>query len=305
METKLIEYVWAIAKHKSISRAAEELYVTQSALNQQLLKLETELGAPLFIRTRNHWELTETGQLYVENGKKILQIKEETYKQIEDIAKNWNRTITIGLTPERGIQMFTAIYPEIHAKYPDTVFQPLEASVETQAKLLADNRLDFGFHTVAEHKYKHLTYESILHEPFYLCIPKSHPLSYKTPDTTDCYPEISLSKFSNELFTLVKKSSTMRILIDRLFEKAGFTPRLLFESTSMRTMRLLTGNGQCCTIIPRSYATAGDDVSYYSLGSCANWELCAVYAKNHYLNAPSRDFIHLAATYWKTHIYME
>lgn len=305
MDTKLIEYILTIAKRKSISRAAEELYVTQSALNQQLLKLEKELGAPLFIRIRNHWELTEIGKLYVENGKKIIQVKGETYKQIEDMAKHWNSTITIGLTPERGIQMFTAIYPEIHSKYPDTIFQPLEASVDSQAKMLEENRLDFGFHTIAEHKYKNLSYESILCEPFYLCVPKNHPLAYKTPCNPDCYPHISLSEFSNELFTLVKKSSTMRMIIDHLFEMAGFYPRLLFESTSMRTMRLLAGNGQCCTIIPRSYATAGDDVSYFALDSDACWELCVVHAQNHYLNATSRDFIRMASSYWKTHLYID
>ena len=89
METKLMEYILSIAKHRSISRAAEELYLTQSALNQQLLKLERELGAPLFIRTRNHWELTDIGELYIENAKEILQIKRQTYKQIEDMAKRW------------------------------------------------------------------------------------------------------------------------------------------------------------------------------------------------------------------------
>lgn len=75
MDTKIIEYILTIAKHKSIARAADELYLTQSALNQQLLKLEKELGAPLFIRTRNHWELTDVGRLYVENSRQILNIK--------------------------------------------------------------------------------------------------------------------------------------------------------------------------------------------------------------------------------------
>ena len=69
METKLIEYIITIAKHKSISKAADELYLTQSALNQQLLKLERELGAPLFVRTRNHWELTDIGKLYEERSR--------------------------------------------------------------------------------------------------------------------------------------------------------------------------------------------------------------------------------------------
>lgn len=83
MDTKLIEYILTIAETKSIAKSAEELFLTQSALNQQLLKLEKELGAPLFVRTRNHWELTDVGTLYVESSKKMLEIKKDTYSRIE------------------------------------------------------------------------------------------------------------------------------------------------------------------------------------------------------------------------------
>ena len=65
MDTRLCEYIITIAEQGSVAKAAEQLYVTQSALNQQLMKLEKELGAPLFIRLRNHWSLTEAGQLYL------------------------------------------------------------------------------------------------------------------------------------------------------------------------------------------------------------------------------------------------
>ena len=203
MDTKLIEYILTIAETKSIAKSAEELFLTQSALNQQLLKLEKELGAPLFVRTRNHWELTDVGTLYVESSKKMLEIKKDTYSRIEDMAKRWKGTVTVGLTPERGIQMFTSIYPEIHAQYPETIFQPYEADVETQIKLLDSGQLDFGFHTIFEHKYKHIVYRHILYEPFYLCVPRSHPLAYKDKRTPENYPEISLTEFKNDLFTLV------------------------------------------------------------------------------------------------------
>lgn len=305
METKLIEYILTIAKHKSISRAAEELYVTQSALNQQLLKLEKELGAPLFVRTRNNWELTDVGRLYIENSKQIIQIKKQTYNQIQDMAQKWNSTITIGITPERGIQMFTAIYPQIHAQYPDTTFQPLEANIDTLVKMLSANELDISFQTIYERKYKHLVYQRIFHEPFYLCIPRTHPLAYQEILNPEQYPEIPLACFQNELFTLVKKSSTMRVVIDRLFDAAGFKPKLLFESTSMRTMQRLTEGGQCCSIIPRCYAIPSDHVSYFTLGPHANWELAAVYARNHYINNAARDFISMASQYWQAHIYVD
>ena len=52
MDTKIIEYVIAIAEEKSLSKAAERLYLSQPALPQRLNKLEDELGTPLFVRVK-------------------------------------------------------------------------------------------------------------------------------------------------------------------------------------------------------------------------------------------------------------
>ena len=183
--------------------------------------------------------------------------------------------ITIGLTPERGIQMFTAIYPRIHAQYPDTVFQPVEATVESQIKMMNAREMDISFQTIFERKYKHLTYETIFYEPFYLCVPKTHPLAYKQTPKPGQYPEISLTEFKDELFTLVKKSSTMRIVIDRLFKNAGFDPKLLFESTSMLTMLRLSENGQCCSLFPGTTLPPATlyPTSHWVLMPVGNWLL--------------------------------
>ena len=54
MDLRQIENIIAIEQEQSISRAAEKLFLTQSALNQQLLKLEKELGTPLFHLCRAH-----------------------------------------------------------------------------------------------------------------------------------------------------------------------------------------------------------------------------------------------------------
>lgn len=58
---KQIEYIVKIDDEHSITRAAEKLFVTQSALNQQLLRLEKELGAPLFHRSKVDMRPTEIG----------------------------------------------------------------------------------------------------------------------------------------------------------------------------------------------------------------------------------------------------
>lgn len=74
MDTKLIEAVIRISEERSITRAAEKLFITQSALNQQLLKLEQELGTPLFVRTRSDWHPTAVGEVYLKAARQIVNI---------------------------------------------------------------------------------------------------------------------------------------------------------------------------------------------------------------------------------------
>ena len=66
MDLHLIENIVAIADEKSITKAAEKRFITQSALNQQLQKLEEELGTRLFRRARANWQPTEAGEAYLQ-----------------------------------------------------------------------------------------------------------------------------------------------------------------------------------------------------------------------------------------------
>ena len=61
MDLSQLENIIAIAEEKNIARAAERKFLTQSALNQQLLRLEKELGTPLFERKYHSLELTPAG----------------------------------------------------------------------------------------------------------------------------------------------------------------------------------------------------------------------------------------------------
>ena len=80
MDTKIIEYVIAIAEEKSLSKAAERLYLSQPALSQRLKKLEDELGTPLFVRGKDGLSITDAGRIYVNGSHSILQIWRDAVK---------------------------------------------------------------------------------------------------------------------------------------------------------------------------------------------------------------------------------
>lgn len=138
-----------------------------------------------------------------------------------------------------------------------------------------------------------------------LSVPRNHPLAYKEQLPADQFPSIDLSLFRNDVFTIVRRSSSMRPMVDQLFQKAGFYPQLLFDSAGMHSMQKLTANGLCCCIIPRIYAIPSEQVAYFLLGEEASWDVTAVYRSDHYVNKATRAFIDAASEYWKTHYYLE
>ena len=82
MDVKQMTYILTIAQEGGISKAAAKLFITQSALDQQLLKLEHELGTRLFFRSRSSFALTEAGRVYVEYARRMLELKNEAYRII-------------------------------------------------------------------------------------------------------------------------------------------------------------------------------------------------------------------------------
>lgn len=118
MDLKQLEYIVKIADENSITRAAERLYISQSGLNQQLLKLESELGIQLFHRSKNDLRLTEAGKVYVKYARQILMLKQEAYDILNDMADNKVGRLSVGLTPERGISMLMSIYPKFYQQFP-------------------------------------------------------------------------------------------------------------------------------------------------------------------------------------------
>lgn len=313
MDLKQIEYILKIAEEQNITRAAEKLFITQSALNQQLLKLEKELGTPLFYRSRTNCQPTPAGEIYIETGRRIMMLKKDAYDKIYDISENQKGRLAIGFTAGRGITMFSKVYPEFHQFYPQVHIDPLELSVHDQTPLLLSGQLDIGFMTLLERQQKGgLEYLHIANENLVLAVPSvvADQLSLPAVDTSclcstsrqeKSFPECDLTIFKDAAFALTHKNSTIRELVDHIFIQAGFKPDVLFETSNNHAIISAVHSGICCGIIPMYYVQPQDThIRYFSLPEHPVWNICAVHRKNHYLTKAAREFISLAAKYFQT-----
>ena len=296
MDLRLIEYIVAIEKYGNMTEAAEHLFVTPSALNQQLLKLEKELDVPLFTRSKRRMVPTAAGKVYLSAAKKMLSIRQAAYSQLQDMAGCVTGTYRVGLTYDHGSDVFARIYPVFHRQYPGIQIRCYQLLVPEMLDMLASNDLEMAFllggseeewHGV---EVLHLSEENLL-----LGLPRTHPLAQELPVIRTPHPALDLRLLEGDSFALALQKSTMRSqLIDPIFMKAGYHPNIMMESSFNAFLEQLTAQGICNTIIPQSQVRNWTDIQWFYLPGAPRFRFGFGYAKGFRINAAMRYFTTLA-----------
>ena len=282
MNLKELEYVVAIADEKSLTKAAERLFITPSALTQQVLRLENELHTPLFIRSRSGWQPTEAGEIYLEAARKILFIRQDAYNRLQDQIQRSAYSLTIGLPPERGTDMF----------------QLRETSVHTQQDLIRSGQLDLGFLTLSEAQMTKDEYVPLWEEEILLAVPQKYPealLQSAPPQPGSPYRVVPLERLQNEPFAMMSEASTLRQIQEDIFRQNGLRPQVAFEATRAMTIFEVVSYNLCCALVCEYYVQIHQDrsVNLYALPEHPHWAMYASYRKGKYLSAAEKYLIQL------------
>ena len=298
MDIKQMTYILTIAQEGGISKAAAKLFITQSALDQQLLKLEKELGTPLFYRSRGSFALTAAGKVYVDYAKQMVDLKNEAYRIIHDMADRQRGTLSLAFAPERGMEMFMAVYPMFYQYYPKINVIPREISVRRQLEMLQNDELDLGFVSAREQERPGLTCTTLLKEEFVLITPKDHPLAALAAPPGEPLTVLEMEQLRDLTFCLIYRQSTQREIIDPIFERAGFKPDIFLETASNRANVSMVEKGLSCSVMPYFYAREQKNVACFRLADRPSWNVSVCCRRNRYLSKAARRFIDLAADYF-------
>ncbi len=296
MDLKQQKYIVEIYREKSIAGAAEKLFITQSALNQQLLKIEKDLGTPLFERHYREMIPTLAGKIYIETAERMIDMKQETYKIIRDISNGLVGEISIAYTPERGTRCFCHAYPIFHKEYPEFRFKTYEARVLRATELLLHHDTTFAQVTYSSaHPLPEEFAKTNVHKEYMiLAIPDTHPLAHLAgKDSARKLPTIDLRLFKEDDFVLCSSETSLRALIDELFRRNDIKPKIQFESVSSITIQQMILQGLGIGFLPAYYADPSKPLVYFRPKPCPYWTACIAYLKGTYITKPEKRFLEL------------
>ena len=140
----MLDYFLAVAKYGNITRAAEQLHVTQPTISRQLMELEEAMGTPLLIRGKRQVTLTEAGVLLQQRAEEIVSLMEKTKRDIADQNDLLGGTVSIGCVESCVSRMLPKALAEFSGRYPKVKYELYSADGDDIREKLDRGDLDFG-----------------------------------------------------------------------------------------------------------------------------------------------------------------
>lgn len=262
MDVKNLRYVIQIAERKNITKAAGDLYISQSSLSQALSKLEQELGVPLFYRVRGELVMTPAGQLYVEAAKKVVEIQKQLYRDIAGLSQRGH--ITVGVTSNFGMRMISEVVPWFKEKYPGYTVEITELGVPALIEMIQNEQLDLGLTALCDVKQVEAKVELLRREEILLAVSWQNEFSVR-PTAAPLHWEEMAEHFRDVSFVLGKQGSTLRDVADRVFQGAGVEPQICCESNNVITLRSMVAHNAAAAFLAESCAIDSEHIAYYHL----------------------------------------
>lgn len=251
MTLRQLELFMAIVETGKFTAAARKMYVAQPSISQQIHLLEEELGEPLFVRMPNRKiQVTEAGNILREHADRVLRQVQIAKREISSLTKEPVGQIRIGMGGHQLVSMLPPAFRIFHDRFPKVSIDLVNATTPLIVDMVRNGRLDLGVVNLPLDA-KDLQTKTLFTEQMVLIVKRGDALSKKRTIHPGALGSVPLA--------LYDRTTSTRGRLDRFFEDSGIRPNVMFEVSSVETMKRLVEAGLCAAIIPASSVASAPD----------------------------------------------
>jgi DNA-binding transcriptional LysR family regulator len=260
MELRHLRTIVAVAQHRSLTKAGEELYLTQSAISQQIRRLEEELGVEVFRRTSRSVELTAEGGVILGYAERVLAEIDDLHSELEELTGLLRGQLRIGGVHPTGPYDLFGMLADFRAAHPDVAIHMVEGTQDDMLVALRTDELDCAFTAldpgaVGEEFAATLLWE----DEFVVALPPDHALCARS--------RVTLEELAEQDLIAYRENSALRRRFERAMSERDLEPRNAFVCTEIAAVRGLVSKGLGVAVIPRSVAEQpGPPIELRSVG---------------------------------------
>jgi LysR family transcriptional activator of glutamate synthase operon len=243
MELQQLKYFREVAEREHVTRASENLFVSQSAVSRAVTQLEEELGVPLFYRQRRAMVLSPYGRVFLEHVTRAINILESGRRLLSELTGEESGVVSLGFLHSLGVEMVPRLIKEYRRKHPRVQFTLLvQRSGAMLMEELVAGSIDLclsvpGMFGQSEVRWSHLLDEELL-----IAMPQTHRLAARRT--------LNMRELSSEPFLALSPEHTLRVIFDKVCADASFLPKIAFEGMDIATLRGLIAAGLGMGLLP-------------------------------------------------------
>lgn len=245
METRLLRSFVAVAEELHFGRAARRLHLSQPPLSLQIRKLEAELGAVLFARSRRHVALTEAGQVLLARARYLLAESERAAAEVARVARGEAGVLTIGYTATASHRVLPEVVPAFRHRHADLRLELVEMRSALQPPAIAEGRIELGL-VCAPVGAAGLVETPLVREKLVAVLPAKHPLAARRrlrPSDLDGAAYVGVRPDVEPAWAEASA---------RALKRAGCVPRLVQETDSKVSLVGLVAAGLGVSVVSES-----------------------------------------------------
>jgi LysR family transcriptional regulator for metE and metH len=197
LEVRHLSLVSEIAATGSVTRAAERLHLTQSALSHQLREIESRLGLQLFLRLGKRMVLTPPGERVLDAARRVLDEIGRTEEDLRLMSQNGKGVLRLCTQCNTGYHWLPPLLQSFHRKYPGVDVQIMVNATDQPLEALLEGRIDLAIVT-SEVDDKRLATSALFDDELVAVVAPSHPFAKRAFIEPDDFAEEHLIVYKAE-----------------------------------------------------------------------------------------------------------
>lgn len=144
MNFRVLKAFLAVSRTGNITRAAQQLHISQPALSRRIVELEEDVGAPLFERTNRRLTLTDRGMRFEAHAREMLEVYERMKRDMAEAPEALTGKVRLGCVESSVAEFAYDVVSRMRAEHPKVTFELYSADGDDIRAGLDQDRLDLG-----------------------------------------------------------------------------------------------------------------------------------------------------------------
>ena len=272
-----------ICKHSNITKASEELHISQPSLSGVINDLEREFGVTLFYRQRSGLRITAEGERLLELSRALTGQADELVREMTELGQK-KSTVRLGLPPMIGSIVFPSIFSALKERCPNTELKITETGSITGISLVLDGTLDAAIISSNSRLPSSIDYINVRDVRILFYFNINEPIGDMLL--------VDYERIRDFPLVLLSEDSFGSAFVNGEFKKRGLQPNVILHTNQLFTIRNLLNNRSAATFLYEGILDPSEeDIAAVPLPDNPAVHIRLIWNKNHQQPNGLRDMI--------------